>query len=119
MEGWIKLHRKMLDNAVVSRDAETLSIWVYLLLNATHKETPAFFKGKKIVLKPGQLITGRNSIADELNISASKVQRTLKCYEIEHQIEQQTSSKNRLISIVNWNEYQNGEHQNERQTNNK
>ena len=28
------------------------------------------------------------------------------------------STKNRLISIVNWNEYQNYEHQNEQQVNN-
>lgn len=28
------------------------------------------------------------------------------------------STKNRLISIVNWNEYQNSEHQNEQQVNN-
>ena len=53
------------------------------------------------------------------SISESKVQRILKEFENEHQIEQQTSPRNRLISIVNWSEYQNNEHQSEQQVNNK
>lgn len=106
MEGWIKLHRKILDNPIVCKDSETLSIWIYLLLNATHKEVPALFKGKKINLQKGQLLIGIISISKKLKINKDKVQRTLKCFEVDKQIEQQTSNKNRLITILNWNEYQ-------------
>ena len=35
------------------------------------------YKGKKIVLLPGQLITGRKSIAKKFKIDESKVQRIL------------------------------------------
>src|SRR5690606_33660381 len=69
--------------------------------------------------QPGQLLTGRKSISSELKISESKVTRILKSLEIEQQIEQQTSNKNRLISIVSWTKYQNDEQQNEQQLNNK
>ena len=106
MEGWIKIYRQVLDNPVVCKDCETFSIWVYLLLNATHKETQALFKGKKIILKEGQLITGILSIAKKLKINKDKVQRTLKCFELDKQIEQETSNQNRLISILNWDIYQ-------------
>ncbi len=118
MEGWIKLHRKTLDNPIICKDNDTLAIWIYLLLNATHQEIPALFKGKKITLKKGQLITGRNSIGRQLNISSSKVQRVLKIFEDDGQIEQQTNNQNRLISIVNWDKYQENEQQmnNERTT---
>ena len=51
MEGWIKIHRKILENPIVCKDADYLAVWFYLLLNATHKETPALFQGKKIILK--------------------------------------------------------------------
>ena len=106
MEGWISLYRKILDNPVVCKDAETFAIWCYLLLNATHTEIPAVFKKEKIVLKPGQLITGILSIGNRLSINKDKVQRTLKCFELDKQIEQQTSNQNRLITIVNWDLYQ-------------
>ena len=56
MEGWIKLHRKILDNPIVMKDSEHLAVWIYLLLNATHKDYDVLFEGKRITLKPGQLI---------------------------------------------------------------
>ena len=116
--GWIKLHRKMLDNPIIMKDAGHLAVWMYLLLNATHAEYPALFKGQKIMLQPGQLITGRKAISSALSVDESKVTRILNSFENEHQIEQQTSNKNRLISIVNWDLYQSTEQQNELQVNN-
>ena len=65
MEGWIKLHRKTLDNPIVCKDADHLAVWVYLLLKASHGTCTAIFKGEKIMLQPGQLITGRLKIAAE------------------------------------------------------
>lgn len=106
MEGWICLHRKILDNPIVCKDSDYFAVWVYLLLNATHKEIKMEFKGKKIILFPGQLITGRKSISKALKIDEYKIQRILKCLENEQQIAQQTSSRNRLITIKNWHEYQ-------------
>lgn len=119
MSGWIKLHRKILDNPVVCKDGDHVSVWMYLLLNATHKEYPAMFAGERITLQPGQLITGRKSISEKFGISESKVQRILKLFENEQQIEQQSSNKNRLISIVSWADYQEDEQQSEQQVNNK
>ena len=119
MEGWIKVHRKTLDNPTINKDAETFAIWIYLLLNATHKEVPSIFKGEKIILKEGQLITGILSISKALRVNKDKVQRTLKCFENDKQIEQQTSNKNRLITIVNWNTYQSNDNQNDKQMINK
>lgn len=118
-DGWVKAHRSMLENPVVSKDSDHLAVWMYLLLNATHKEQEKMFAGKKITLQPGQLITGRKKIAEEFKINEIKVQRILKLFESEQQIEQQTSNANRLITIVNWCLYQENEQQNERPVNNK
>lgn len=106
MEGWIKLHRKLLDNPIVCKDSDHIAIWIYLLLNATHVNYDVLFNGERKTLLPGQLITGRKSIAEKLNISEHKVQRILKTFENAHQIAQQTTSRNRLITIVRWNDYQ-------------
>ena len=116
--GWVKLHRKMLDNPIIMKDADYLAVWMYLLLNATHSEYPALFKGEKIMLQPGQLITGRKSIAGALKVNESKVTRILKAFKNEQQIEQQTSNKNRLITVVNWDKYQLCDQQTEQQVNN-
>ena len=37
-QGWIKLHRELLDNPVVTKDNDYLAVWIYLLLEATHSE---------------------------------------------------------------------------------
>lgn len=108
-KGYIKLYRSLLENPVICRDSEHIAIWIYLLLNATHKGHSVMFDGKRVDLLPGQLITGRRSMAKTLKISDSKVQRVLKLFEIEHQIEQQTTTRNRLVSVVNWDSYQSSE----------
>lgn len=117
--GWIKIYRKSLENPVITKDADHFAIWNYLLLKATHKKYKDWFNGKSVMLEPGQLITGRKKIAIRFKISESKVQRVLKCFESEQQIEQLTCSVNRLITIKNWELYQVSEQPNERRVNNK
>lgn len=116
--GYLKLYRKLFENPVVMKDAEYLAIWVYLLGEAKWEPTEAYFGGKKIMLQAGQFTIGRKQIADKLRVTESKCQRVLKCYEDEHLIEQQTSNRNRLITIVKWAEYQGDEQQTEQQMNN-
>lgn len=118
MEGWIKIHRKIWDNPIIRKDNTHFLVWMYLLLHATHKEYDVIFNNQRITLKQGQLLVGRRSIAVELGVSESKIQRILKLFESEQQIEQQTTPQNRLISILNWDKYQNSEQPFEQQVNN-
>lgn len=111
MQGWIKLHRKILSNPIVCKDGDYLAVWVYLLLNATHKNHDVLFKGQRITLKPGQLLTGRKSISNQLSISESKVKRILLSFESDQQINRQRSNQNSLITILNWCEYQESDQQ--------
>jgi DNA-binding MarR family transcriptional regulator len=117
-KGYVKLYRKLLNNPIICKDGDYLSVWIYLLLKATHTEYPEVFKGEKIILQPGQLITGRKKISEKLSISESKVTRIINKFIFEHQIEQQTSNENRLITVLNWNEYQVSEQPNEQPVNN-
>ena len=103
------------------KSTDHLAVWIYLLLKATHTERDIIFEGERITLKPGQFTTGRKVISQEwgINVNESKIQRILKTFEIEQQIEQQTTPRCRLISILNWQEYQLDEQLNEQQVNNK
>ena len=116
--GYIKLHRKILDNPLVMKSSDHFTVWMYLLLNAAHKKYDTLIGSDRVTLNPGQLVTGRKKIAKDLKINESKIQRILKLFEIEQQIEQQTNSVSRLISIVNWADYQQSEHQSEQRANN-
>lgn len=119
MDGYIKWYRKIIDNPVICKDSDHVAVWQHLLVMAQYRERQAVFKGETITLNPGQLITGRKAIAKKYKIDENKVQRILKLFENEQQIEQQTSNQNRLITIKNWNMYQQGGHPTEQRVNNK
>lgn len=105
-DGYVKLYRKTLDNPIITNDNDYFRVWIQLLLMANHSSRKVLFGNETIELKAGELITGRDELAKKCNISSSKVERILKRLKIEHQIEQQTCSKGRLISIKNWKIYQ-------------
>ncbi len=113
-DGWIKMYRKVENNPVVCKDNDYFRVWHHLLYNANHTSQFAIFKNEKIEVLPGQFITGRKIIATACCISETKAERILKWFENDQQIEQQKSNKGRLITIVNWNKYQNYEQQIER-----
>lgn len=95
-----------------------MNLWVHLLLLTTHSEIPKLFNGKNIILKAGQLITGRKFLSKITKINESKIERILNYLESEQQIKQQKTNLNRLITIVKWKEYQDSEQLIEQQVNN-
>ena len=104
--GYIKLHRKILDNPLVMKSSDHFALWMYLLLNAAHKKYDTLIGSERVTLNPGQLVTGRKKIAKDLKINESKVQRILKLFENCQQIEQQMNNLCRVISILKWDDYQ-------------
>ncbi|MDO5035929.1 MAG: hypothetical protein Q4D93_03100 [Porphyromonas sp.] len=109
MAGWIKAHRSLLENPVVCKDSAHFAVWMWLLMNATHTTRDVWFLGERRTLVPGQLITGRRKIGSALKINESKVQRILALFQREGQIQQITSNRGRLITIISWDQYQSRE----------
>ena len=118
MTGWVKIHRKMWSNPVVTKDVEHIALWIYLITHATHQDFDTLWKGQRVTLHPGQLITGRKKLALATGIDQHKVDRILKHFKIEQQIEQQTSNQGSLITILAWDKYQISEQQNKQQVSN-
>lgn len=118
-EGYIKLYRKIWDNPAATKDPDHLAVWVWLLTEAAYRPQDAMFGGRKVTLRPGQLVTGRRKISLATRVTESKVQRVLKLFENEQLIGQQMSSRNRLVSIINWGMYQAGGQQDAQQMNSK
>lgn len=108
--GYIRIFRSIMDKGWY-KDSECVALWLHLLLKANHKGAE-FMHGFSIVkLKPGQFVTGRKALSLETGIGESKIERILKLFENEQQIEQQTNSRNRVITILSWDKYQKGEQQ--------
>ena len=112
--GYVKIHRS-LEKKGYYQDSHYVHLWVHLIMKATYCDREYLFNGKIEHLKPGQFITGRNSLSKDTGIHRSKVDRILKVFENEHQIEQQMTNKFRIISITNWDKYQTDEQQIEQQ----
>lgn len=104
--GWIKLHRKILDNPICKKPNWGW-LWVCLLLMANHDENEKFiWNGEVVHLKKGQFITGRKKLHEATKIPESSIEDILRFLETRHQIRQEKTSKYRLITILNWDKYQ-------------
>lgn len=108
--GWIKLHRKLLEHPLF-KDPQALTLWVQLLLRANHKDARIMVGNSFVDIKRGQFLTGRDKLSEYTGINRSKLERLLKLLESEQQIEQQKTTKYRIISIVNYDKYQDAEQQ--------
>lgn len=117
--GWVKIHRKILSNPIVCKDADHMAVWLFLLLRATHKKIPVLFGKNKIELEPGQLIVSALTISNTLKLTESKVRRCLKSFKNDGQIDEQATRNGRLITILNWDTYQENDGQIDEQVTNK
>ena len=113
-QGWIKFYRSILQKGYY-RNSKYVHLWVHLLLKVNHKENEFMFDGGIIKAKAGQVLTGRKQLALETGISETTIERILDLFEKEGQIGQQKNNKFRLITVINWKDFQ----ENGQQTDNK
>jgi len=103
--GWVKIHRKIMDKGYYKHSAY-VHLWLHLLLLANHKEAEFMWNGKIEKTKSGQFITGRINMSQDTGIPQSTIEDILKVFENDGQIRQQKTTKFRLITILNWSSYQ-------------
>lgn len=101
MQGYIKLHRKILDNGVFA-DAELLKVFVWCILKAN--TTPNVVYGRKVDV--GEFITGRITASEELHLKPSTIYKRLQRLKAQGYIDISSTTKNSLITVVNYKSYQ-------------
>jgi hypothetical protein len=99
--GWVKLHRK-LKNWGWRSDPNTFLVFINLLLEANFTENN--WRGEK--LAPGQLIFGRKSFSKKTGISERSIRTALTHLISTNEVTIKTTSKYSVITINNWNQYQ-------------
>ena len=118
MEWWIKLHRKILDNAIW-KDYLLFSIMCYMLLSVSHKRSEFYLWNEKIILEPWQWIITKKKIAEYFKKSIWTIFWKLNILKSENIIEIKSNNKYTIITFKNWDIYQLDWNQNWKQNENK
>jgi predicted XRE-type DNA-binding protein len=105
MEGWIKLHRKILDNPI-SQKPLVFALFVYLILRANHKDKKIIWNGSEMLVKKGQLITGRKELAKQTGISQQSIRTAMMVLKSTSILTSKTTNKFSVITILNYGKYQ-------------
>ena len=99
--GWIKLHRKFTKWGWYQK-SEMVHLFLHFLLLANHEEKE--WQGVKI--KKGQFITGLKQLHKDTKISPQTLRTCISRLKSTGEITNKSTNKYRLITIVNWEEYQ-------------
>jgi hypothetical protein len=114
MEGYFKVHRKILDSQVFAHQT-ALKIWVWCLAKVTFKERFVGLKVGKgettVKLNPGQFIFGRFKAEEELNIDGSTIYKWMQRFASPEfdMIIIESNNQYSIVTICNWEQYQNGD----------
>lgn len=103
--GWIKLHRQLLDNWIMT-EPEALSVWVRFLLEANHETKKKMLNGALVEIKRGQLIFGLEAFSARSGVSIAKLRRYLLLLEKDGMINRLKTAKYSLITITSFDSYQ-------------
>lgn len=101
MQGWIKLFRKLADWEWYD-DVVVKSVFIDLLIFANHQDN--MWRGQ--VIKKGSLVTSLATIADRNKLSIQQVRTALSKLEKTGEINKQSTNKNTLIIVLNYERYQ-------------
>lgn len=104
-DGWIKLHRKIIESSVFD-NPHILKMWIWSLSKATHKEHKQMVGLQEVELKIGQFVFGRKVAAKELHLTESNTYRLLKALEKMNLISINSNNKFSIVTIENWVFYQ-------------
>lgn len=113
-EGWIKLHRSLL-NWEWYDDINTKVLFFHLLLSCNYEQK----KWRGVNIEPGQIITGRYKLSEQTGLSEQQVRTSLSKLKSTNEITIKTTSKFSVITVVSWKSYQQPNQQpNQQSTNN-
>ena len=118
MAGWIKLHRKILDNPIFLKP-DLYQLFSYCLLRANHNETKIIWNGKEVVLEKGSFITGRKVLALATGQTESAVYKRLDSLRKMGMTTQKSNNKFTIVKVLNYSVYQGEEIDGEQPSNNK
>lgn len=108
--GYIKVWRKIDDSGLLHMP-NTLALFMFLLMKAMHKDCKVGTPTGIVELKRGQYISGRKKLALELEQSEQEIRTSLSRLTELGIINQQTTNRYTIYTIVKYGEYQDANQQ--------
>lgn len=112
--GYVKLWRKSLDSGMLSNH-KLWAFWTWCLMKASHRERYQLVGYTKVALSPGQFVFGRKKAAIELGMSERNIRTCLDTLIKCENLTSKATNKFTIITIVNWDTYQQQENENDQQ----
>ena len=111
MTGWVSIHRQMMNNKKYFSEKFCRNMaWIDMIMLANHDENSIRVRGILVPIKRGQIGYTSESLAKRWKWSRGKVLRFISELELAHQIALQKNNVTTLISILNYNQYQDNRH---------
>jgi hypothetical protein len=101
-QGWIKFHRKFI-NWEWYDDINTSRLFIHCLLKANHQDK----KWRGITIKRGQFVTSLSKLAKESGLSLQQTRTSISKLKSTHDLTYTPTSKYTLITLDNFDKYQN------------
>ena len=103
--GFIKVWRKTVDAGWL-QNHKLCAFWLWCLLKATHKEYDLIIGCQQVHLMPGDFVFGLNKASEELAMSIRSIRTIINFLKKSQNLTIKTTNKFSIISIVNWDIYQ-------------
>lgn len=101
MDGFIKLYKKI-ENWQWYKDSTTLHLFIDLLLDANYEDSKVGFE----IIKRGQCLTSLKRMHERTGLTIKQIRTALDKLEKSGEIGKQTTSRNSIITINKYNDYQ-------------
>lgn len=108
MGNWVKISRDLRKHWIFS-DAEYLKWWVDIICEAAWEDTKQLVGSRLVELKRGQFIASLSYLCDRWHRSRSKVEPFLKMLIEDGMITKTVAHNISILTVVNYNQYQDNE----------
>jgi predicted transcriptional regulator len=97
------------------QDSDYWKIWTTMLMKANHDTKSTLFNGALVTVERGQFVFGRNKFSELVDVPVHKIRKCLKLLQQDRMIDQQNFNKYSIISIRNYEQYQDIDQQSDQQ----
>ena len=105
MNGWIKLHKSIMDHWLWG-DPVVIKAWLDLLLSVNYMDKKVLFNGRLITVKKGQIITSIRKLTERWGCTRRKANNIITMFAADGMIELKRDKGGTLLTIVNYSIYQ-------------
>lgn len=116
MNGWIKLHRSILESTVFT-EPKFLQVWLWCLMRANHKPVKVLIAGRDVDLEAGQFISSHDSAQKQLGeqMTRRKLITSLTYLKTTNRVIISSTPKYSIFTVCNWSDYQSNDQVNDQQ----